>query len=242
MYSKRAMSFTLIERTPSKSDGYWLGGSPDSANFPFRADSLTLRSHRATDVGYGVTMSREGKPAVMVEEGLHLRHSLETERRQIAGHLRRSDQATRSQSERLGQRVPTRRDRQTNPDVRRDKPRKGTPGGSGWQSQGRREEASPCSMGEACHSRGSKWEHAPADLIGVKGDGMRGRSRTEKSGESLHGPARVRAGIRSISENRFDAVQEVGDGHSTEDLGTMTSPGEGRAISLECSGRKEVPA
>jgi hypothetical protein len=229
--------FTLIERTPSKADGYWLGASPNSANFPFRADSLTHGPRRATGERYRVTTSREGKPAVMVEEGLHLRHSLETERRQIAGHLRRSEQATRSQSERLGKRAGR---RETN--VR--KPRKGTPGGYGWQSRGRCEEANPCSMGEACHSRGSKWEHAPADLTGVKGDGMRGRSRTVKSGESLPGLAetRVRTGIRSNSESRSDAVQEVGDGHSTDDLGIMTTPGEGRAISLKGPGMEEEPA
>jgi len=168
---------------------------------------------------------------------VELRHSLETERRQIAGHLRRSDQATRSQSERLGKRAGRR--------ITNDrKPRKVTPGGYCWQSRGRCEEANLCSMGEACHSRGSKWEHAPADLIGVKGDGMCGRSCTVKSGESLPGLAetRVRTGIRSISESRPDAEQEVGDGHSTEDLGTMTSPGEGRAISLKGPGREEEPA
>jgi len=228
--------FTLIERTAQlKRAGILIDGSSIPTNFPFRVGSLTHGPRRVTGERYRVTTSREGKPAVMVEEGLHLRHSLETERRQIAGHLRRSDQATRSQSERLGKRAGRR--------ITNDrKPRKVTPGGYCWQSRGRCEEANLCSMGEACHSRGSKWEQAPADLIGVKGDGMRGRSRTEKSGESLHGPARVRAGIRLISENRFDAMQEVGDGHSTEDLGTMKNPGEGRAISLECSGRKEVPA
>jgi len=99
-------------------------------------------------------------------------------------------------------------------------------------------------MGEACYSRGSNWEWAPADLTGVKGDGMCGRTRTVKSGESLPGLAetRVRTGIRSISESRFDAEQEVGDGHSTEDLGSMTSPGEGRAISLKGPGLEEEPA
>ena len=32
-------------------------------------------------------------------------------------------------------------------------------------------------MGEAWNLRGSKWESAPAELDGVKGDGMRGRIR-----------------------------------------------------------------
>ena len=234
---RRPSCFTLIERTAQlKRAGILMDGSSIPTNFPFRVGSLTHGPRRVTGERYRVTMSREGKPAVMVEEGLHLRHSLETGRQRIAGHLRRSEQATRSQSERLGKRAGRR--------ITNDrKPRKVTPGGYCWQSRGIRE-ASPCSMGEAGHSRASKWEDAPADLIGVKGDGMCGRSRIVKSGESLHGPVarRVRAGIRSISENRFDAVQEVGDGHSTEDPKTMKNFGEGRAVSLERPGWKEVPA
>jgi hypothetical protein len=231
-------SFTLIEPTAQlKRAGYLIDGSSISANFPFRADSLTLAAFRATEMNREVTTSREGKPAVRVDDGLHLRHSLETGSQPIAGHLRRSEQATRSQSERLGKRAGRR--------ITNDrKPRKVTPGGYCWQSQGKSEEANLCSMGEACHSRGSKWESAPADLTGVKGDGMCGRTCSAKSGEGLHGSAflRIRTGIRLITESRTEAVQDVGDGHSTEDPGTMKNPGEGRAISLESGGWKEVPA
>ena len=237
----RGRVFTLIERPAHlKRAGFLIDGSSIPTNFPFRVGSLTPGPGPATDDGYRVTMSREGKPAARVDHGLHLRHSLETERRPIAGHLKRNDQATRSQSERLGQRVPTRRDRQTND----RKPRKGTRGGSGGQSQGRREEASLCSMGEVGPPWGRKWEDAPTCPDGAKGDGMRGRVRVVKSGENLQGSAgrRIRTGIRRIVESRPEALQGVGDGHSTEDPKTMKNFGEGRAVSLERPGGKEVPA
>jgi len=230
-------SFTLIERTPSKAHEYLLGVSPNSANFPFRADSLTLRPHRATGAWNGVTMSREGKPAAMVDEGLSLRHSVETRSERMAGHLRRSYRATRSQSERLGKRAGRRKTNDC-------KHRKVTPSSCCWQSWGRRGVASLCSMGEACHLRASKWEDAPAGPTGVKGDGMCGKIRDVNSGESLHGSAlgRIRIGISDHGESRPDAVQEVGDGHSTCDPKDNITFGEERAISLEWLCLKEEPA
>ena len=146
--------FTLIECTAQlKRAGFLIDGSSIPANFPFQAGSLTRVPFRATETKDGVTTSREGKPAVMVDDGLHLRHSLETGSPPIAGHLKRRNGATRSQSERLGKRTG-RRIVMTN--VR--KHRKATLGEYCWQSQGRREVANRCSIGEACHSRGSKWE------------------------------------------------------------------------------------
>jgi hypothetical protein len=225
----------LIECTAQlKQAGFLIDGSSISANFPFQADSPTLATSPATEKACGVAKSREGKPAVMVEGGLDLRHSLETGSQRISGHLKRNNGATRSQSERRGK-LAGRRIVMTND----RKHRKRTPGEDSWQSRGRREVANRCSIGEACHSRGSKWEHAPAGLTGVKGDGMRGRTCSAKSGESLHGSARIRSGIRSNSESRTDAMQEVGDGHSTEDPRIMTNLGEGRAISLKCFCGKE---
>ena len=232
---RKKSGFTLIERTAQfKRAGFLIDASSISANFPFQADSLTFVPLLVTGAVDEVTMSREGKPAVTVDGGLHLRHSLETGRQQIAGHLKRSNGATRSQSERLGE-LAGRRIVMTND----RKHRKRTPGEDCWQSRGRSEVANHCSIGEACHSRGSKWEDAPAGLTGVKGDGMRGRTCSANSGESLPGSARIRSGIRSNSESRVDAMQEVGDGHSTEDLKDTTTFGEGRAISLKCFCGKE---
>lgn len=229
-------AFTLIERTPSKAHEYWLGASPNSATFPFRADSLTLRPRRATGVWDGVTMSREGKPPVMVDGGLSLRHSVETRSERMAGHLRRGSPATRSQSERPGKRTGRRltNDR---------KHRKATPSANCWQSWGRRRVASLCSIGEARSLWASKWEDAPTGPAGVKGDGMCGRIRDVNSGESLHGSAtgRIKIGI-SDGESRPDAVQEVGDGHSTCDLEDNRPFREERAIGLERLRRKEVLA
>jgi len=233
----KTRAFTLIERTAQlRRAGFLIDGSSIPANFPFQAGSLTCVPSRVTETKDGVTTSQEGKPAVMVEGGLHLRHSLETGRQQIAGHLKRTNGATRSQSERLGERTG-RRIVMTNDRTHR----KEAPGGYYWQSRGRREEASPGSMGEACHSRGSKWKWAPASLTGVKGGGMCGRTCSANSGESLYGSARIRSGIRN-SERRIEAVQAVGDGHSTEDPRTMKSLGEGRAISLKRVGGKEALA
>jgi hypothetical protein len=100
-----------------------------------------------------------------------------------------------------------------------------------------------CSMDETCHATSSKWKHAALRSDGVKGGGMRGKIRVVNSGESLHGPAsgRVRNGI-SYCESRTEAVQEVGDGHSTEDPKDNITIGEERAISLECLCLKEVSA
>ena len=225
--------FTLMERTAQfKRADILIDGSSISANFPFRADSLIPIPTRATAARDGVTMSREGKPAVMVDCGLHLRHSPETESQPIAGHLKRNHGATRSQSERPGKFAGC---RMTND----RKHRKVTPGEDCWQSRGRSEVASRCSIGEACHPRGSKWEEAPAGLTGVKGDGMRGKIRSAKSGEVLHGSARISLGIRSISENPDEAVQDGGDGRSTQDPRPMTNLGEERAISLKGFGGKE---
>ena len=102
--------------------------------------------------------------------------------------------------------------------------------------------ARPYSMDEACHAWRRKWERASMWPDGVKGGGMCGKICRVNSGESLHGPEWVRIGISDHGESRFDAVQHVGDGHSTEDLKDNRTFGEGRAISLECPGRKEVPA
>ena len=239
MEARRAQSFTLIERTAQfKRADILIDGSSIPTNFPFRVGSLTHRPGRATGSGYGVTTSREGKPvSAMVDHGLHLRHSLETERQQIAGHLRREEhQATRSQSERPGKLVGR---RETN--VR--KHRKEYHGGYCWQSRGIRE-ASLCSMGEACQPWGRKWEDAPTCPDGVKGDGMPGRVRVVKSGENLHRSVarRIRDGIKPDAESRSEAMQGVGDGRSTEDLKDTITFGEGRAVSLEMLPLEEVPA
>jgi hypothetical protein len=215
-----------------------IDASSISANFPFQADSLTLAAFPATEADREVTMSREGKfRSGRVDGGLSLRHSLETGRTRMAGHLTRRTGATQRQSERLGKRTGRRKTNDR-------KHRKATPNGYCCQSSGRSEEANRCSIGEACHSRGSKWENALAGLTGVKGDGMCGRVRLAKSGENLSGPGATweRIGIRNKAESRIDAGQEVGDGHSTEDPGTMKSLGEGRAISLRCFCRKEALA
>ena len=235
---KTKKGFTLIESVAQlRRAAFWIDGSSISANFPFRADSLTLRPHPATGVGYGVTTSREGKPAVMVDHGLDLRHSLETGSQRISGHLRRNAQATRSQSERQGKRAG----RRTTNDR---KHRKVTPGGYSGQSRGRFRVARTCSMDEACYAWGRRWEDAPMRPGGVKGGGMRGKSRHVNSGENLQGSAgrRIRAGIRRIVESRAEALQGVGDGHSTEDLRDTKTFREGRAISLEGPSLEEVPA
>ena len=70
---KREKGFTLIERTAQfKRAGFLIDASSISANFPFQADSPTLATFPATEEVCGVTMSREGKPAVTVDGGLHL--------------------------------------------------------------------------------------------------------------------------------------------------------------------------
>lgn len=99
-------------------------------------------------------------------------------------------------------------------------------------------------MDEACYAWGRRWEDAPMRPGGVKGGGMRGKSRHVNSGENLQGSAgrRIRAGIRRIVESRAEALQGVGDGHSTEDLRDTKTFREGRAISLEGPSLEEVPA
>ena len=230
--------FTLIERTPSKADGYWLGASPNSANFPFRADSLTLAPYGATGMCCGVTKSREGKPAAMVDYGLYLRHCPETDGQQIAGHLKRSNVATRSQSERQGKRAGR---RMTND----RKHRKGCHGNYSWQSRGD-SRGEPLFDGRSLTTVGKKMGRSTRSLDGVKGDGMRGRSRLEKSGEDLQGPVAyiselpnserrwVRIGISPKSEIHSNVLQGVGDGHSTENLRDNKTRREERAISLGC--------
>lgn len=123
--------------------------------------------------------------------------------------------------------------------------------------------ASPCSMGEACHSRGSEMgrtrearrckrrRHARKTPSSIWGDPDRFRMKRSKTIRGLlrnlnqlrHGgvpvakPAkrrrRNRGGIRSKTESRRDACQGVGDGHSTEEPTDTITGGEGRVISLE---------
>jgi len=82
------------------------------------------------------------------------------------------------------------------------------------------------------------------DLDGVKGGGMRGRNHTVNSGESLPGRSFCERKLwyKPTGESPGDAVQEVGDGHSTVDWRDSITLCEGRAISLGTSRMEVEPA
>lgn len=146
-------------------------------NCPFRTGSLTAeRNSRSDEVtGRGPRLSR-------LEDGLRLRHCLETGRERIAGQLRRGS---------IGELVASRRGEAKSQAVGRR-----TTAGIVKVTQRRLlaelgfREPSPRSMGEGCHSRASKWAQAPGDPGGVKGGGM-GRQFLRANGEapSRHGGA-----------------------------------------------------
>lgn len=213
--------------------------------------------------------SREkGSLPEKVDKGLYLRHSLETGRKQIAGHLKQEKQTTCHQSERRGKHTGC---RQTN--VR--KHRKGATVGIAGRAV-EMNETSLCSMGEVSNRQGRKWEKAPAGNSGVKGGGMCGKFLQVNSGEDLCSsnkrnrvktikgvvpnrkqPKQARltytgpAGEEDMSEEKLrykvgaespgKAVQGVGDGHISEDTEDRKTSVSGGPLVWKRFRMKEVP-
>jgi hypothetical protein len=123
------------------------------------------------------------------------------------------------------------------------KHRKEWPGSNCWQS---RDDSSgePLFYGRSLAVAGKQLETCTRGLDGVKGGGMRTQVLEFNSGESLHGSVRAadKARYKPSGEGRVDAMQEVGDGHSTEGRADNTTAGQERAISLKTSKLSEEPA
>ncbi len=133
---------------------------------------------------------------------------------------------TLSQSERQGKRAGC---RLTN--VR--KHRKGYPDKDYWQSRVD-SRGEPLFYGRSLTVMGKQLGRCTHDLDGVKGGGKRGQNHTLNSGESLFGRSFCERKLwyKPTGESLGNAVQEVGDGHSTVDRRDRITLCEERAISL----------
>ena len=123
------------------------------------------------------------------------------------------------------------------------KHRKAWYGSDCWQSR-IDSRGEPLFDGRSLTDPGKQLEACTRVLDGVKGGGMRGSVHAFNSGESLHGSAVAadQARYKPSGESRADAVQEVGDGHSTVDRADSITARKGRAISLNASKLSEEPA
>lgn len=200
-----------------------LAESANPANFPVRAGSLTNDpSGRPEETRGDKVVSKES-----------IAKAISTRVRETCpvGLVE-----TGSQSERRGKRAGCRK---TN--IR--KHRKGCRGGHSWQSRGE-SSGEPLFDGRSLADMGKQLETCTPVLDGVKEGGMRGPIHGFNSGESLHGSVHAadKARYKPSGESRAEAMQEVGDGHSTVYRVDNTTAWEGRAISLKTSKLTEGPA
>lgn len=95
---KSEISFTLIERVPSKAGRISLVKSPDPTNCSFQVGSLTVGAHGNMRARRTVTKPPEGKSACYGGLWPVPKALTGNGEKQIAGHLRQDKQMTRSQS------------------------------------------------------------------------------------------------------------------------------------------------
>ncbi len=144
---------------------------------------------------------------------------------------------THSQSERQGKSAGRRK-------TNSRKHRKGTMAEIAGRAMENGYKGEPLFDGRSLVLTGKKMGTSTCEPVGVKGYGMYGKHLRVKSGEDLCGlgETRVRDGIRPDAESHTEAMQGVGDGHSTWDPEDNKTCGEGRPISLESPSMEEVSA